>query len=469
MVLAPLRPYQREAIAAALARMQSGGGFGLFFEQRAGKTRTALTIVARCRPKHLWVICPKAGGAAPEVWWREIEQCRAIFPELDDIQIRVENYEQWVKRRKATYAEARKLKDLFVICDESHYIKKRGTSRSRTTRRIGRYARWRLALTGTPIAQGIQDAWAQFDFIDPSVFGPWDDQFDGMIRTHEGFDSRYLVWGGYKAVNPRTHKREPTDVVGVNNEAEFYEKFHAHCYRITLREARTAPLLIKYTRVPVDLSRASSRIYDDLEQLLVAEVNERKVKVKNILACLIKLQQVTGGTVLLDSDHYPPVPTPTNIGREKLEALHTVVRGLRSRTKFIVIARFVHEIKRIARELHRLNFTVKEVRAGHPYDGKFECDCIVMQEQAGIAVDMSQADIIIYYSMDFSMINFEQSRFRVLTYDKPHVQYYFLMATGTVDEYIYTAVTKKRNLAKLICDVYRHGRLQTVIRKDARG
>lgn len=462
-----LRSYQKEAVARALAKMRPGGGFGLFMEQRAGKTRTALKVVSGCRPKHLWIICPKAGGAAPEVWWKELEQCVKLYPELEDVAVRVDNYEQWVRRRKFWYAEARKLKDLFIICDEAHYIKQRGTSRSRTVRRLGSYCRWRLALTGTPIAQGLQDAWAVMDFIDPGIFGPWDDQFDGIVRTHIGFESRYLVYGGHKVVNKHTMKRESVEIVSYQNEDEFYEKFHANCYRITLREAREAPLLVKYTKVPVGLAVTAQRIYDDLEATLEAEVNQQRVKVKNILACLIKLQQVTGGAVLYDDDaSHKTVPVIT--GSEKLEALRTVVRGLRSRAKFIVIARFVHEIERIAKELYKLNYTVQQVRAGKPYDGKFNCDCIVMQEQAGIAVDMSAADVIIYYSMDFSMINFEQSRFRVLTYDKPNVQYYFLLASGTVDEYIYTAVTKKRNLAKLVCDVYRGERAKYGSRKALR-
>lgn len=456
MILEPLRPYQKKAIAKALAVMKHGGGFGVFLEQRTGKTRTALAIVASCRPKHLWIICPKAGGAAPKVWWKEIGQCMKLYPELEEVAIRVDNYEQWVGKRKQRYKEARTLKDLFIICDESHYLKSRGTSRSRAVRHLGTFARWRLALTGTPIAQGLQDAWAQFDFIDPRIFGPWDDKFDGIVRTHIGFDSRYLVWGGHKVLNRHTHKTEPTEIVTYQNEDEFYEKFHANCYRITLREAREKPLLVKYSKIPVEMERAESRVYDDLEKLLEAEVNEQKVKVKNVLALTMKLQQVTGGTVIVSNDEEPyDTKQWHNIGRSKLEALHILVRGLRSRTKFIIIARFVHEIERIAGELYKRNFTVQQVRAGNPYDGKFNCDCIVMQEQAGIAVDMSAADVIIYYSMDFSMINFEQSRFRVLTYDKPNVQYYFLLASGTVDEYIYTAVTKKRNLAKLICDVYR--------------
>src|SRR5947208_90550 len=170
-LLVKLRPYQLEAVAKALPLMRDGGGFGLWLEQRTGKTLTALAIADVVQPKHLWVICPKAGGAAPEVWWREIGKWMKLHKGLDDTQIRIENYEQWVSKRRKLYIEAKSLRDLMIVCDESHYIKARGAARSRVVRRLGSFARWRLALTGTPIAQGIQDAWAQFDFIDPAIFG----------------------------------------------------------------------------------------------------------------------------------------------------------------------------------------------------------------------------------------------------------------------------------------------------------
>src|SRR6266849_4986159 len=102
-----LRPYQQEAAAKALSLMRDGGGFGLWLEQRTGKTLTALKIANEVQPKHLWVICPKAGGAAPEVWWREIGKWMKIHHGLDDTQIRIENYEQWVSKRLKLYIEAK--------------------------------------------------------------------------------------------------------------------------------------------------------------------------------------------------------------------------------------------------------------------------------------------------------------------------------------------------------------------------
>jgi hypothetical protein len=455
-----LRRAQKEAIAKALPLMRHGGGFGIWMEQRVGKTRTALEIVAQCRPTHLWIICPKAGGAAPEVWWHEVEKCTPLLPVLADLQITVQNYEWWTRKeyrnnRRRVYVEAQAIKDLFVICDEAHFIKTRGTTRSGVVRRIGKYAKWRLALTGTPIAQGLQDAWALYDFIDPSIFGRFDNvwEYDKATKRpvrliEEGFDGRYLIWGGFK-------KR---DIVGYNNEQEFYEKFHAHSYRVTLREAREQKLVVKYTTVPVTLASPARKAYEELKTELVTVINKTKIRVKNVLACLIKCQQVTGGSVLDrgDSQGQLPIVDFLDLGREKLDALCKVVSVLSSTIKFIVVARFIHEIERITAVLCELHFRVQQVYSGAKYDHKFDCDCLVMQIQSGVAVDMSQADVIIYYSLDYSLINFEQSRFRILNYTKPFVQYFFLIATDTVDEVIYAAIMQKKKVSQYVCDVYRY-------------
>jgi hypothetical protein len=446
-----LRPYQDECVEKALSVMRDGGGFGIWLEQRTGKTVTALKIADAVEPAHLWIICPKAGGAAPEVWWREIGRWMKLHHGLDDTQIRVMNYEQYVSKRKALYKEAKALRDLMIICDESHYIKSRGASRSRCVRHLGKYARWRLALTGTPIAQGIEDAWAQFDFIDPEVFGKFDNTYEDpktrKVILEEGFEGRYLIRGGYK-------KR---DVVGFKNEDEFYKKFHAHSYRKTLREARDKPLMLRYTKVPVELGRRARTAYEELKADLITEVNKKKIKVKNVLASLIKLQQVTGGSVLVAPENEGDKPELVDISREKLHHLSRLLKRINDKHpgKFIVVARFRHEMDRIAASLRALEYSVAVVRGGEPYDGKFREDCLVMQIQAGIAVDMSQADCIIFYSIDFSMLNFEQARFRILDFHKPVGHYYFLNANDTIDEDIYLAITRKRGVAKLVCDTYR--------------
>jgi len=445
MIKTELRPNQAEARDRAVASLRGGGGFLLLPEPRVGKTLVALSVVDTLKPYWLIVVCPK--GAISE--WEE--QIKTHLKLTWKMRITLINYEQVVAHRKFWYNAVRKaLKGgayPMIIADEAHRIKTRGASRSRVVRHLARYAVYRLALTGTPIAQGIHDAWALFDFADPDIFGPYDDQFDKKTKEliQEGFDSTYVVWGGFK-------KHE---IVRYRNIDQFNEIFHKHSYRITLREAKKEggkSLKLNYREVPVALEAKALQATEELTEELVTVVNEKKIKLKHVLALVTKLQQITGGAIL-DEDH-----TPQITGHEKIEALHTIVRSLRARSKFIVIARFIHELERIQGFLRRLGYSVALVRGGIPYDRKFETDAICMQIQSAQSVDMSQANLVIFYSLDYSFLNYEQSRFRILSYDKEVGRYVFLLANDSVDVLIFTSVTRKQNLAKLVCDTYRNNK-----------
>lgn len=435
-----LRPYQERGRDKAIAAMDGGGGFMLIPEQRTGKTLTALSVAEHFEPRSLLVVCPKV---AIPIWEEAI---RTEFLDGFFEEVVIQNYEQYVSNRKHWYKWRDKHKDeFFMIVDESHMIKARGASRSGVTRTLSRGAKYRLALTGTPIANGLADAWAQFNFIDPEIFGPFDDEIDdetGKI-IKENFEGRYIRWGGYNN----------KQIVGYRNEDEFNRIFHKHSYRITLREAKKEggqpPLKLQLSKIYIDLSGRSRFHYDEMFADLQTTVDKKVVKAKNVLAQITKLQQLTGGFLKTNEGTY------LHVGREKLDKLHEIVRSLQSRSKFLVIARHIWEIERITTFLRGLGYETKIVRGGMPYDRKFECDAIVMQIQSGMAVDMSQADAIIFYSTDYSFLNFEQARFRVLSYSKGYARYFFLLAKDTVDEQIFQAVTRKQNLAKLVVDTYR--------------
>lgn len=434
-----LRPYQVRGRDKAIAALEGGGGFMLIPEQRTGKTLTALSVAEYFEPGILLVVCPKV---AIPVWLSAIQ---TEFLDGFFKQVIVQNYEQFVASRKRWYKWADKNKGFFMICDESHLIKARGASRSGVIRTLSRRAKYRLALTGTPIANGLIDAWAQFNFINPEIFGPFDDELDKetgeLIEEH--FNGRYIRWGGYN-----NHQ-----VVGYRNEKEFNRIFHKHSYRITLREAKKEggqpSLKLQMTKTYVDLDNRSQFHYDEMMEELQTVVDGEKVKAKNVLACVVKLQQICGGFLRKEDGSY------IHVGHEKIEKLHEIVRSLQARSKFIVVCRYIHELENVAYLLRRLGLDVDIVRGGQPFDGKFTCDAIAMQIQSGMAVDMSQADAIIFYSTDYSYLNFEQARFRILSYAKGHARYFFLLARGTIDEQIFDAVTRKKNLAKLVIDTYR--------------
>lgn len=444
MIRTALRATQLEAVERAI----SFDGFLILSEQRVGKTLTALAIVDRRKPSHLVIVCPLA--AIPE-WDAQIRQ--HLFADWK-CHLTVINYEELSrnkKKRRAYFKWAKSIgKQAMLIVDEIHWIKRRGSGFSKSVRTFARRFKYRLGLTGTPIAQGIWDAWALMDFADKTVFG-----------KYEEFAERYVELGGFRGEKP----------IGSRNLDEFNERFHSRSYRITLREAKRETgktLAIRRRKVYFDLTPETEALYRILEKQLRLEVNARKIKIKSMMTAVIKLQQLTGGSVI-ETPEFGSARYVHHLSNEKLLALKSVLPELIG-SKFIVVCRFIHEIERLEQYLTRKGLTVKVVRGGHRFDRKFEQDVILMQVRSGVAVDMSAADAIVFYSTDYSYLNYEQARFRILSYDKLHARYYFLLGRCTIDELIYETISRKKKLADIVCDHYRrsNGKVRAIVRPSQR-
>lgn len=440
----PLRGSQAEAVKRALRY----DGFGLFMEQRVGKTRAALAIVAKREPTDLLIVTLKK---IIPVWYTAIEEC---LPEEHRIKIRVLNFDQMWNRRKALMKWMEESSRSMMIIDESHRIKSRGNRFSkacrviawkRSTKRnqptvITPRAKYRLALTGTPIAQGREDAWAQFDFIDPSIFGSW-----------ARFEHRYIELGGFFNKQHRKH----TEIVGYTNEEEFDRKFHNHSYRITLREARDKPLLIHKKFIRRRMQQVAQVAYDELEKKLITEVNKRKVSAKNVISLTMKLQRICGGYITSNEGNEMLVHRDKfRMLRDVLESLYTNCVGT-DKSKVVICARFLSEISYIEDIVKRLNLSYTLIKGGSTFEGELQTDVAIVQIQSGIGIDLSNADVLVFYSWDYSYINHDQMKFRILNFTKRQLLYYYLIMEGTVDEQLYQTVTRKKRLADIICDHYR--------------
>jgi superfamily II DNA or RNA helicase len=409
-----LRGYQREAVRRAI----NHSGFAFFLEQRTGKCLCSIGVIDEVKPDIILIICPKK---ALRVWSDELEK----HLEMDwDCYVRYVHYEASSKNaqdRKRYYRLADKWKrqgrSIMVICDEAHRIKKRGTSQSRFIRTLGKRATYRLALTGTPIAQGHKDAWAVFNFIQPEVFGKWEDFQDSYLKT--------------KTFLNRQKGVEYTKIIGTKNEEEFLQLFHEYSYRITLAEAKRAEggtaARIASRRVRFDLKRSSRRVYEELQEDLETVVNGHAVSTPLVLTLTMKLQQIAGGYVLQDTrvpGRRKKKRQVHTVGAEKLAKLAWLLKQPKLQNRHLVVCcRFKHEITRIGELLEKRGISWKIIAGRHPYDGNFDVDVIILQVQGAEAIDLSLANTYIWYSWNHSLINFEQARFRVQSFDTEQVNY----------------------------------------------
>ena len=448
MIRTELRPYQSEALAAALLH----GGFAFFPEQRTGKCLISLAVVDERKPEVLVIICPKK---AVKTWEEQIEE------HLDndwDCDIYIVTYQEPVKNltlRKQWYKWSKDWVDdggtLMVIADEAHFIKKPGTAQSRFTRTLGKRAQWKLALTGTPADKGFEQYWAVFDFIGKNeIFG-----------SYAQFKERYVIY----VIQERRDGRQYPVLTGYQHKEEMLEKIHQYSYRITFNEARVAmgkdPVRIRRKKVYFDLRPSTRHIYKELEKDLETTIDGLRVDVPLPVTLVQKLQQVCGGFLL----HQERIPgqkrrkrTVIPLGREKLDQLMKLLSGF-GKEKAVICCRFTHEIEAIANEFDRFNWTYKIISGAHEWDMQFDVDYVILQVKSGLGFDLSKANTYVFYSWDHSHITFEQARFRIMSMEHTNwVNYHFLMARNTIEDEYYDAVARKKDFSTLVLDKHRKKR-----------
>lgn len=354
------------------------------------------------------------------------------------LQIVVVNYESTWRIEKALADFSANL----IIADEGHKIKEPRTAQAKAMHHLGDKAKYKLLLTGTVITNKEIDVFSQYRFLDRTVFG---DSF-------YAFRNRYFDMVGYGNHTPRfrTHMLD-----------DFLQKMHSIAFRVTKDECLDLPEITEECRT-VLLEPKAKKLYKELEKQSYSELAGSEISAINVLTKLLRLSQVTGGHVTDDSGHI------SLVSKAKLEALADIIdAAIAEDKKLVIMARFVPEMNDIQVLLESLGIGYAVIRGGvkdradeiRKFQEDPECRVFVGQiAAAGLGITLTAASIMVFYSMDYSMSNFEQAKARIHRVSQRNpCHYIYLIAKGTVDTKIIRALRDKVDLAKTLVDDYRKG------------
>ena len=356
------------------------------------------------------------------------------------LQVAVVNYESAWRMEQELAAWGPDL----IICDEGHKIKTHNISASKAMHRLGAKAGYRLLLTGTLITNKAIDVFSPYKFLNPTIFG----------TSFYAFRSRYFDMVGYGNHTP---------VLKKSMEAELSARLHSIAYRAAKADCLDLPETTDVVR-QVELEPAARKIYRSLVKESFAELASGEVTAPNVLTRLLRLSQLTGG--FLGSDENAAVQ---QISSAKLSAMEDILESaVAEGQKLVIIARFLPEIRAICKELDgrglRYACITGEVqdRAAQVAQFQNDPDVPVFVGQiatAGLGLTLTAASTMVFYSLDYSMSNYEQAKARIHRVGQRNpCTYIHLIAKGTVDEKVLTALRNKADLAKALVDDCRCGR-----------
>ena len=328
-----------------------------------------------------------------------------------------------------------------IVCDESQRIKTPSSAQSKCLHRLGKLAKYRMILTGTPVTQGPMDFYSQYKFLAPEIFGV----------NYTNFKARYMVMGGF----------EGRQIIGYQHMPELIDKAHSMAFRVTKAETLDLPEQIDQT-LYCTLEPAARRVYNDLLRQSVAELdNERVITVANVLSKLLRLSQLTGGFIGRGEE-------VDQVSKSKLSLLDDTLDDLlQAGKKVVVFARFTAEIKAIRQLLDgkKIDYAwiAGEVNQSMRGDevARFQADAncrvfIAQTRTAGLGITLTAADTAIFYSLDYSFADYDQARCRIHRIGQRNAcTYIHLLTKGTVDDKVLEALQQKRSVAD---DVVGHWR-----------
>lgn len=442
----------------AFLRARRHKRYALFMEQGTGKTLVAIGLALYHRKRNrigrVLVVTP---DSVMGEWIRQFRE-HAADPSVRARMLtgRLDERRRWLSRHNsdgrfldvliANYVSLRELTDELVrwrpdmvILDESQKIKNRKTKQSKAAHRLGKVARYRYILTGTPVSESPLDLWSQYRFLDPKIFH----------ESYYAFQNRYAIMGGFQRKQVRGYKRLE----------EFAARAHSIAYRVTKDEALDLPGTLDQIRT-FELSAEERRHYRDMHKDFLLRFSQSyTVSAPLVLTQMMKLQQIASGFVLDEEGQVVSWPS------SKLRLLKEILEDIPNHRKVVIFAKFIFEIQMIADLCRKLKIPVGVMR-GETKNRQELIDqfqntdrprvMVIQTSVGGLGITLTRASYAIFFSMSHSFVDYDQARARVYRIGQTNkVTYIHLVARDTIEEDILKAVQEKGTVADLVTNILR--------------
>jgi len=396
-----LRDYQVELSDKATQILHDYGLVYLAMEVRTGKTLTAFATAHKFGAKKILFVTKK----------KAIDDIIAQAKKLGlDLEIYVTNYEQLHNVNEEF--------DLIII-DEAHSIGAFPTPsfRAKELKRICN-GKPIIFLSGTPTPESFSQIYHQ-TWV--SSFSPFKDykNFYGWAKDYVDIRKKYLYG---KTINDYSMAKR-----------ELIEEKTNHLFLAFTQEEAGFTELVKENVLYVKME---DNTYKFAERLRIDKVITNK-EGKSVLGdtavkLMNKLHQIYSGSVIVDApERYGKVFDYT-----KAEFIKQYFAG----KKIAIFYKFAAE-----------QMALKWIM-GKCYEDPTEFNnasdgCFISQIVSGReGVNLSSADALVFYNIDFSATSYWQSRARIQTKDRvKEAQIYWIFSEGGIEDKIYKAVMDKKD------------------------
>jgi len=457
------KPYKHQM--TALEKSWNKENFAYFMEMGTGKTKVLIDNLAMLYDKGkvdgALIVAPKGVVKTwyeqelpthlpnhienvtvlwqPNITKTQQEKLESLFEIETALHIIIMNVEAFSTDKGVKFASKflNSHKTLMAV-DESTTIKTPTAKRTKNIIDLGKFAKYRRIMTGSPITKNPLDLYTQCEFLDPYLLD---------FASYYSFRNRYAEM---KTMHLRG--RSIQVVSEFKNLGELSETVKTFSERVLKEDCLDLPPKI-FMKRHVALTTDQKRIYNQMKEQALAILNGKMTTTMTVLTQLMRLHQITCGHFTADDGSTQPVDS------NRLNELMSILDETEG--KAIIWANYqlsVGEIiQRIVKEygedsyVHYYGLTSQEDRQDNirKFQNDPNCRFIIGTPQTGgYGITLTQAHTVIYYSNSYDLEKRLQSEDRAHRIgQKKTVTYIDLIAEDTVDEKIVKALRDKINIA----------------------
>lgn len=325
-----------------------------------------------------------------------------------------------------------------VVLDEAQYIKTPSTQYAQAARRLS--ARTRLALTGTPIENRLDELWSIFQFVLPGLLGSaqhFRDRFEIPIVRNNDFLAKEKL---KKLIAPFKLRRVKSEVLqDLPPKVEDVRMCDLSAHQQALYRAL--------------VERDGERLADDLRD------QGKKIDYISVFAALSKLKRICDHPALVVNG-----PRSMDLHSGKFEVFKELIdEALASGQKVVVFTQYLQMMDIIEDYLRHLRVDFAEIRgdsreralAIRRFNEQDSCKVFVCSLMAGgVGIDLTSASVVIHYDRWWNAAREDQATDRVHRWGQRRgVQVFKLITRGTLEEKIDKMIAAKGDLMNSIVDV----------------
>jgi superfamily II DNA or RNA helicase len=326
---------------------------------------------------------------------------------------------------------------LYVVIDEGHNIKNPSAKRTRAIKTIA--GQHKLALTGTPIQNRLDELWSLFDFAMP-----------GYLGTRAGFQQKY------SAGNRLDLNAVQTELV-----------------------PRIRPFVMRRLKAHVAKDLPEKIIVDHRVELTPAQVSLYKQTIQSggcksvlekvtrdgparaslqILAVLTQLRNICNHPELLNDPFSAVRASPEHSGKldHLRDLMEDVMDGDHRTLLFSQSTRVLDILEHLFPSWGVASLRIdgdtpasERARRATEFNTNLRIHCFLLSTKAaGVGLNLTGADTVIFFDHDWNPANDDQAMDRAYRIGQTkNVTVYRLIAKGTIEEKILERQKEKRSLA----------------------